>query len=346
MRTLANRARSSHPWGVRQLAAPALLTAVLILLVLAGSPPAAAQDVAELNSKTAGARERAEALAGQIESQTGALAAKREQAGMAAAREAELSATLDAGQDRAAELSTEVDEARERLIETRAQLRRSVRTLADRLVAIYKTGGPDAIQMLLDSDGYDDLTARAEYLERIRSADEALIETARDLRAEVSDRLETVAAAREQQRAHNAEVAAARDEIAAVRAQVQARAAALASARSSREAALGDLRSQIERWERQVQEAEQISAAEASQQVADQVKGWAIPEQIVICESGGNFDALNPSSGAGGAYQILPSTWKLYGGKGLPHEASPAEQARIAALIWADSGGSAWECAG
>jgi hypothetical protein len=190
------------------------------------------------------------------------------------------------------------------------------------------------------------LTARAEYLERIRSADEALIETARDLRAEVSDRLETVAAAREQQRAHNAEVAAARDEIAAVRAQVQARAAALASARSSREAALGDLRSQIERWERQVQEAEQISAAEASQQVADQVKGWAIPEQIVICESGGNFDALNPSSGAGGAYQILPSTWKLYGGKGLPHEASPAEQARIAALIWADSGGSAWECAG
>ena len=58
-----------------------------------------------------------------------------------------------------------------------------------------------------------------------------------------------------------------------------------------------------------------------------------------MCESGGNYSALNPSSGAGGAYQILPSTWELYGGKGAPHEAPKAEQDRIAAEIWADSGG-------
>ena len=37
-----------------------------------------------------------------------------------------------------------------------------------------------------------------------------------------------------------------------------------------------------------------------------------------MCESGGNFEAVNPSSGAGGAYQILPSTWELYGGEGDP----------------------------
>ncbi len=35
-----------------------------------------------------------------------------------------------------------------------------------------------------------------------------------------------------------------------------------------------------------------------------------------MCESGGDYGAVNPSSGAGGAYQILPSTWALYGGKG------------------------------
>ena len=57
-----------------------------------------------------------------------------------------------------------------------------------------------------------------------------------------------------------------------------------------------------------------------------------------MCESGGNYRALNPSSGAGGAYQILPSTWRAYGGSGLPHQASKAEQDRIAAMIWADSG--------
>ena len=37
-----------------------------------------------------------------------------------------------------------------------------------------------------------------------------------------------------------------------------------------------------------------------------------------MCESGGNYGAVNPSSGAGGAYQILPSTWALYGGQGAP----------------------------
>ena len=40
-----------------------------------------------------------------------------------------------------------------------------------------------------------------------------------------------------------------------------------------------------------------------------------------MCESGGNFEAVNPSSGAGGAYQILPSTWELYGGEGDPEDA-------------------------
>jgi len=73
--------------------------------------------------------------------------------------------------------------------------------------------------------------------------------------------------------------------------------------------------------------------------------GWAIPWQVVACESGGDYGALNPSSGAGGAYQILPSTWAAYGGAGQPQSAPPAEQDRIAAAIWADSGPAAWVCA-
>lgn len=340
------RARLAAPRRGRNVALASLLGVALALLAIAAPLPAAAQSVAELTSKTDDARHRAEVLAGEIEAQSGALAAKREQAGEAATREADLSATLDVGQERAAELAAGVEEARDRLRQTRSKLRRSVTILADRMVAIYKAGGPDAIQLLLRSDGYDDLATRAEYLERIRAADEALIERARDLRTQVSEQLEEVADARAEQEAYNAEVASARDQIAAVRGQAEARAAALSGARSSREAALGDLQAQIKRWERQVRETQLVSAAEAEQQVADLVKGWAIPEQIVLCESGGNFDALNPSSGAGGAYQILPSTWKLYGGKGLPHEASPEEQSRIAALIWADSGASAWVCAG
>jgi hypothetical protein len=72
--------------------------------------------------------------------------------------------------------------------------------------------------------------------------------------------------------------------------------------------------------------------------------GYSIPAGIVACESGGDYGAVNPSSGAGGAYQILPSTWAAYGGQGLPQDAPPAEQNRIAAAIYATQGPSAWTC--
>jgi hypothetical protein len=72
--------------------------------------------------------------------------------------------------------------------------------------------------------------------------------------------------------------------------------------------------------------------------------GYTIPSSIVNCESHGNYSAVNPSSGAGGAYQILPSTWRAYGGTGLPQNASAAEQDRIASEIYARQGASAWSC--
>ncbi len=71
---------------------------------------------------------------------------------------------------------------------------------------------------------------------------------------------------------------------------------------------------------------------------------YSIPSSIVQCESGGSYSAVNSSSGAGGAYQILPSTWQAYGGQGLPQDAPVAEQDRIAAEIYARQGASAWSC--
>ncbi len=71
---------------------------------------------------------------------------------------------------------------------------------------------------------------------------------------------------------------------------------------------------------------------------------YSIPASIVMCESGGNYRAVNQSTGAGGAYQILPSTWTSYGGTGLPQDAPPAEQDAIAAKIYAADGRGAWSC--
>jgi hypothetical protein len=97
-----------------------------------------------------------------------------------------------------------------------------------------------------------------------------------------------------------------------------------------------------------VQAAPSSAAAAAARPAASSTAayggGYSIPGSIVQCESGGNWHAVNPSSGAGGAYQIMPSTWQAYGGTGLPQNASPAEQSAIAAKIWASAGPGAWSC--
>jgi hypothetical protein len=63
---------------------------------------------------------------------------------------------------------------------------------------------------------------------------------------------------------------------------------------------------------------------------------------VIAAESGGNASAVNPSSGAGGLYQFLPSTWAALGHSGQPQNASVAEQNQAFQQEYAQSGGAAW----
>jgi hypothetical protein len=63
---------------------------------------------------------------------------------------------------------------------------------------------------------------------------------------------------------------------------------------------------------------------------------------VIQRESGGNPSAVNPSSGAGGLYQFLPSTWAALGHSGLPENASVAEQNQAFQQEYAQSGTAAW----
>lgn len=67
---------------------------------------------------------------------------------------------------------------------------------------------------------------------------------------------------------------------------------------------------------------------------------YSIPTDIVMCESGGDYNAQNPS-GAYGAYQIMPGTAQAYGCS----LATPAGQDACAAKIWnGGAGRSNWVC--
>jgi resuscitation-promoting factor RpfC len=63
---------------------------------------------------------------------------------------------------------------------------------------------------------------------------------------------------------------------------------------------------------------------------------------VIQAESGGDASAVNASSGAGGLYGFLPSTWQALGFSGLPENASVAEQNAAFQKEYAQSGTSAW----
>ena len=341
------------------LACAGALLGALVALVLVLAPGARAADRGALEAKLSAGREEASALAGELQASQAELASAEAEAAQAEKHEERLSALLAEGEEREAQLSDEVAATRHRLAVEKARLRRSRGALAQRLIDIYETGVPDTTSVILGSGDLEELVTRDTYLRAINESDTALARRVGETRDAVHHRVVLVAAARRKAAAYDERVAGARDQIAAVREAAAASAAHLAEVSGAREASLGQLKGDIAKWvddvkkiraeeARERREAE-ASEAEANAGAEEEVGRWlggpySIPTYIVMCESGGNYSALNPSSGAGGAYQVLPSTWELYGGQGEPQNAPKAEQDRIAAEIWADSGSGAWVC--
>jgi len=316
---------------------------VLAVWLVAGA--AGAADIGELQQKLADAREEASSLVGQLQASQEEMAAAQEQAATASARERRLGDLLVTGEARAARLGVEVGATQRRLAVEKRRLVRARAALAARLVAIYESGSTDTAGAILTSDDFGELAARTEYLERIQQYDSSLARRVAEVRRSVAVDLKRVEQLKAEADAYDARLAAVRSEVAEVRRSAEASAAHLGEVSAARSGALATLKSQMGEWVDEIEAAEAASRAEAEGTVERWLGGpYSIPTYIVMCESGGNYSALNPSSGAGGAYQILPSTWQLYGGQGEPQNAPKAEQDRIAAEIWADSGSSAWVC--
>jgi len=63
---------------------------------------------------------------------------------------------------------------------------------------------------------------------------------------------------------------------------------------------------------------------------------------VISRESGGNPHAVNTSSGAGGLYQFLPSTWSSLGYSGSPQNAPVSVQRQAFQRLYAQAGTSPW----
>ena len=161
-------------------------------------------------------------------------------------REAIVQAELD-------KKEAELKRAKERLAVLRVRLKRSLKVLRERLVAIYESSSPDTLTVILNSDGFDDLVSRYEYLQRIQSQDTSIAVRVRDLRNETRDTVDRVRAARDEIAAKRAELARTRSELeslegdlAATRAEDQQALSQVQVHQDQLEGEIGDLEGEIQ----------------------------------------------------------------------------------------------------
>ncbi|WP_269457376.1 MULTISPECIES: transglycosylase family protein [Brevibacterium] len=68
-------------------------------------------------------------------------------------------------------------------------------------------------------------------------------------------------------------------------------------------------------------------------------------DKVAECESGGDWH-INTGNGYYGGLQFSQQTWEAFGGEGMPHEASKAEQIDVAQNTLEKQGPGAWPVCG
>jgi murein DD-endopeptidase MepM/ murein hydrolase activator NlpD len=224
----------------------AAVAAALTVLLFGGSA-ASAQDLqSKLEAKEAKlshVRERHGVLTttishfnGRIERLTGQVAALRTE-------EAAVRVRLDAKQEELDRALAELGVAKKHLAVVKARLHRALVALRDHLVAIYESGNPDVLNVILGAHGYGELVYRAEYLERINGMDEAVVGRVRELRDQVKNTVSRLRSAKDTIEEARDAIAAEEQALASARRVFQRRQTALVATRAERLDALKQIES-------------------------------------------------------------------------------------------------------
>jgi len=149
---------------------------------------------------------------------------------------------LDAARNELLIVRDKRERARDRLVRARSELKQARGGLEDRLVELYKADQPDALTVILEADGFNDLLERTDFLERISDQDGAVIRKVRVLKAR-AEKAEAELAGLERRRELAAEtILRRRDDIAASRDRLATAQGDLRSARNGRRTILTQVR--------------------------------------------------------------------------------------------------------
>jgi septal ring factor EnvC (AmiA/AmiB activator) len=336
-----------------------MLAMIAAAVILVPAPSSADPSLGSLNSQLGHEQSRQHQLSSSIGGLSRTIASLDGQIALVRSREAAVRADLT--RDRAALARIRVLLVREQRLVTllRTRLTRAKLLLARQLVSSYEGDRPDLVGVVLEAQGFNDLLNKIAFLRRAEGQQQSLIkltEAAKEAADNAERRLAKLEAIDLQQTTAAATRARA---LAGMNALLQSKQNALARAREAQRLALAAsqargsrLRGAIARLQAQQAAAQRAAAAAASATPTPNGPsfgpsgGWAIPYAIVLCESGGQNLSPN-SAGASGYYQIMPATWKLFGGTGpAAYLASKSEQDAVASRIWnGGAGAHNWVCA-
>ena len=143
--------------------------------------------------------------------------------------------------------------------------------LRSRLVAIYESGNPDVVNVVLDSSSWSELNARAGYLNQIREYDNSVAGRVKGLRDQAKAAVKRMAAERRQVKSARDVIAVKEREVAQAKQEAEARFAELKEAQAARQAQLEELESQSQALSDNLSSiSEQLSAAGAPSPVASE----------------------------------------------------------------------------
>jgi len=262
-----------------RLRMPALALAVLALgaLCLAAAPPRSSRAAsfqaiqAKIGSKRA-AVERARAKEGVLTADISALSKRIRvmsgEIGSLRRREARVQNTLDARRAQLARVRARYQREHERFVRLRRKLQRAQGVLAARLIEIYKADQPDMLSVILESDGFNDLLVRADYMSAIGEQDSVIVDKVRELKRKSAQKRLLLVVLKSKAEVAVQEIEAKQRALQETRAAIQAREADLAAARKQKSGNLGNVRAHRHELEGDLRALEAASA-----QVTNQLQG-------------------------------------------------------------------------
>ncbi len=199
-------------------------------------------------------------------------------------RESRVQNTLAARQAQLDQVRVRYEREHAHFVQLRRKLRRSQRVLAGRLVAIYKADQPDMLSVVLESDGFNDLLVRADYMSAIGKQDSVIVNRVRKLKLESAIKRELLLNLKGRAEEAVRVIQAKQRELQQARAAIQSNQSELSAARRYKYGKLGNVRES-----RQELEGDLRALQAASSQVTSQLQGGGQAPAGPIRQGGGGY---------------------------------------------------------